>query len=83
MITLRPGLFEIGPFEISPLSRNFFVIKYFPLTAMLNYLTYQVFSIEKNAAFEIEDNENQCFLPINIKIPLTISTQKEAICTCI
>ena len=49
--TLRPMPFVFGPFEILPLLRNFFVIKYFPLTAMLNYLTYQVFYIayiEKN-----------------------------------
>ena len=51
--TLRPLPYEFCPFEILQLLRNFFVIKYFPLTAMLNYLTYQVFYIEKNAAFEI------------------------------
>ena len=50
---LRPGLFEISPFMISSLSRNFFVIKYFPLMAKLNYLTYQIFYIEKIATFEI------------------------------
>ena len=46
--TLRPTPFEFGSFEILLLLRNFFVIKYFPLTAMLNYCTYQVFYIEKN-----------------------------------
>ena len=44
-ITLRPRFSKIGPFEIFPLLRNFFVFRYFPLTAMLNYLTYQVFYI--------------------------------------
>ena len=37
--TLRPRLFEISPFEILLLSRNFLVFKFFPLTAMLNYRT--------------------------------------------
>ena len=45
--------FKFGSFQILPLLRNFFVIKYFPLIAMLNYLTYQVFYIEKIAAFKI------------------------------
>ena len=50
-LTIVP--FEFGSFKILWLLRNFFVIKYFPLTAMLNYLTYQVFYIEKNPAFKI------------------------------
>ena len=52
-ITLRPVHFQFDPFKILLLLRNFFVIKYFPLTAMLNYLTYWVSYIEKNAALEI------------------------------
>ena len=52
-VTLRSRLSKLGPYEIFPLSRNFFVIKYFPLTVMLNYLTYWVSYIEKIAAFEI------------------------------
>ena len=36
-------VFQYRYFKISPLLRNFFVTKIFPLTAMLNYLTCQVF----------------------------------------
>ena len=53
LIKLRPVPLKFGPFEISPLMRNFFVIKYFPLTAVLNYLTYWVLYIKKNATFKI------------------------------
>ena len=51
--TLRLVSFKFSLFKISLLSRNFFVSKYFPLTAVLNYLTYWVFYIKKNATFEI------------------------------
>ena len=50
--TLRSVPFESGSFQILPLLRIFFVIKYFPLTAMLNYITHQVFYIKKNPAFK-------------------------------
>ena len=53
LITLRPIPFEFSSFKISPLLRSFFVIKYFPLTAMLNYLTYEAFYIKKKTPFKI------------------------------
>ena len=59
--TLKPMPFGFGPFVILQLSRNFFVIKYFPLTAMFSYLTYWVFYIAyiKKMSY-IELNRSKC-----------------------